>query len=53
MRVLVAALQQKGEHVSVIRALRTRPPMIADGVRRQARPVGRDLADLEDRLARE
>ena len=52
MRVLVAALQQKGKRVSVISTLQTQPPMIADELRRQADQFI-DLADLEDQLTRE
>jgi uncharacterized LabA/DUF88 family protein len=52
MRVLVAALQQKGKRVSVISTLQTQPPMIADELRRQADQFI-DLADLADQLARE
>lgn len=48
MRVLVAALQQKGKRVSVISTMQ----MIADELRRQADQFI-DLADLEDQLTRE
>jgi uncharacterized LabA/DUF88 family protein len=35
-RTLVEALQRRGVHVTVVSTMRTRPPMIADELRRQA-----------------
>jgi uncharacterized LabA/DUF88 family protein len=58
-RSLVEALQQKGRRVSVVSTLVTRPPMVADDLRRQAdqfidlselrAEVGRDPAEREQR----
>jgi len=58
-RSLVEALQQKGRRVSVVSTLVTRPPMVADDLRRQAdqfidlsdlrADVGRDPAEREQR----
>jgi uncharacterized LabA/DUF88 family protein len=58
-RSLVEALQQKGRRVSVVSTLVTRPPMVADELRRQAdqfidlselrAEVGRDPAEREMR----
>ena len=50
-RSLVAALQQKGERVSIISTLQTQPPMVANELRRQADQFV-DLADLEDQVGR-
>ena len=50
-RSLVAALQQKGERVSVVSTLQTQPPMVANELRRQADQFV-DLADLEDQVGR-
>src|SRR4051794_36423681 len=46
-RSLVSAVQQRGRRVSVISTLSTRPPMIADDLRRAADQFI-DLADLRD-----
>jgi uncharacterized LabA/DUF88 family protein len=58
-RSLVEAVQAKGRKVSVISTLSTRPPMVADDLRRQAdqfidildmRPeIGRDASDRDTR----
>ena len=58
-RSLVEALQQKGRRVSVVSTLVSRPPMVADELRRQAdqfidlselrAEVGRDPAEREQR----
>jgi uncharacterized LabA/DUF88 family protein len=40
-RSLVNALQERGKRVTVISSLITRPPMIADELRRQADPIHR------------
>jgi uncharacterized LabA/DUF88 family protein len=50
-RSLVAALQEKGKRVSVVSTLETKPPMVADELRRQADQFI-DLADLEDEVGR-
>ncbi|MFT3731856.1 MAG: NYN domain-containing protein [Hyphomicrobium sp.] len=51
LRYLVEALQQMGKRVSVISTLETKPPMVADELRRQADRFI-DLADLEKEIAR-
>jgi uncharacterized LabA/DUF88 family protein len=51
-RSLVAAVQAKGRRVSVISTLSTRPPMIADDLRRAADQFI-DLADLRDEVGRD
>ena len=51
-RALVEALQSKGKRVSVISTLQTRPPMVADELRRQADQFV-DLADLQDEIGRD
>ena len=48
---LVGSLQQMGKRVSVISTLETRPPMVADELRRQADQFV-DLADLENEISR-
>jgi uncharacterized LabA/DUF88 family protein len=51
-RSLVSAVQAKGRRVSVISTLATRPPMVADDLRRQTDQFI-DLADLRDEIGRE
>lgn len=51
-RSLVAAVQAKGRRVSVISTLTTRPPMIADDLRRQTDQFI-DLADLREEIGRD
>ncbi|MBC8035964.1 MAG: NYN domain-containing protein, partial [Rhizobiales bacterium] len=51
-RSLVAAVQAKGRRVTVISTLTTRPPMIADDLRRQTDQFI-DLADLRDEIGRD
>jgi uncharacterized LabA/DUF88 family protein len=51
-RSLLEALQRRGVRVSVISTITTRPPMIADELRRQA-DVFIDLAELRPRLGRD
>ena len=50
-RSLVAALQEKGEQVTVVSTVETEPPMIADALRRQADHFV-DLAKLNGCLGR-
>jgi uncharacterized LabA/DUF88 family protein len=50
-RYLVAAMQERGKRVSVISSLVTRPPMIADELRRQADQFV-EFADLQNSIAR-
>lgn len=60
-RSLVEAVQEKGRKVSVVSTLITRPPMVADDLRRQAdqfidlndlKPeIGRDMTEREGRRA--
>jgi uncharacterized LabA/DUF88 family protein len=60
-RFLVEAVQGRGRRVSVVSTLATRPPMVADDLRRQAdqfidimqlkSEIGRDPADRESRRA--
>jgi uncharacterized LabA/DUF88 family protein len=51
-RSLVAAVQAKGRRTSVISTLTTRPPMIADELRRQTDQFI-DLADLKEEIGRD
>src|SRR5205807_8652930 len=51
-RALVAGLQMRGRRVSVVSTLQSQPPMVADGLRRQADPFI-DLADLEKLVGRD
>jgi len=51
-RSLVEAVQRRGVHVTVISTTSSQPPMIADGLRRQA-DVFIDLVDLQSRIGRE
>ena len=51
-RCLVEALQEIGKRVSVVSTLDTKPPMVADELRRQADQFI-DLTHLEDLIARE
>ncbi len=50
-RSLVEALQHKAKRVSVVSTLATRPPMVADELRRQADQFI-DLADLQAEIGR-
>ena len=50
-RSLVEAVQAKGKRVSVVSTLATRPPMVADDLRRQADQFI-DLADLQSEFGR-
>src|SRR6202453_3981089 len=51
-RSLVEAVQRRGVHVTVVSTLSSRPPMIADELRRQA-DVFTDLIELRPLIARE
>jgi uncharacterized LabA/DUF88 family protein len=51
-RSLVSAVQAKGRRVSVVSTLTTRPPMVADDLRRQGDQFI-DLADLRDEIGRD
>jgi uncharacterized LabA/DUF88 family protein len=51
-RPLVGALQRRGVRVTVISTISSRPPMLADELRRQA-DVFTDLAELRSRLGRD
>jgi uncharacterized LabA/DUF88 family protein len=51
-RSLVAAVQAKGRRVTVVSTLTTRPPMIADDLRRQTDQFI-DLADLREEIGRD
>jgi uncharacterized LabA/DUF88 family protein len=51
-RSLIQAVQAKGKRTSVISTLTTRPPMVADELRRQTDQFI-DLADLRDEIGRE
>ena len=50
-RSLVEAVQQKGKRVSVVSTLNTRPPMVADDLRRQADQFI-DLSNLREEIGR-
>jgi uncharacterized LabA/DUF88 family protein len=50
-RSLVEAVQAKGRRVSVVSTLATRPPMVADDLRRQADQFI-DLTDMRDDIGR-
>ena len=51
-RSLIAAAQAKGRRTSVVSTLTTRPPMIADELRRQTDQFI-DLADLKEEIGRD
>jgi uncharacterized LabA/DUF88 family protein len=51
-RSLVEAVQRRGVRVTVVSTISSRPPMIADELRRQA-DVFTDLVDLQSRLVRD
>jgi uncharacterized LabA/DUF88 family protein len=51
-RSLVAAVQAKGRRVSVVSTLVTRPPMVADELRRQADQFI-ELSDLREEIGRD
>ncbi|WP_119274309.1 LabA-like NYN domain-containing protein [Taklimakanibacter deserti] len=51
-RSLIQAVQAKGKRTSVVSTLTTRPPMVADELRRQTDQFI-DLADLRDEIGRE
>jgi uncharacterized LabA/DUF88 family protein len=51
-RSLVEAMQRRGVRVTVISTISTRPPMIADELRRQA-DVFTDLVELQSTLGRD
>ena len=51
-RPLVACAQRHGKRVTVVSTMATKPPMVADELRRQADQFV-DLADLEDEIGRE
>ena len=51
-RSLVEALQRRGVRVSVVSTIATRPPMIADELRRQT-DVFIDLAELKPKIGRD
>ena len=51
-RSLISAVQAKGRRTSVVSTLTTRPPMVADELRRQADQFI-DLADLREEIGRE
>ena len=51
-RSLVAAMQRRGVHVTVVSTIATQPPMIADDLRRQA-DVFIDLSDLQPKIGRD
>jgi uncharacterized LabA/DUF88 family protein len=51
-RSLVAAVQAKARRVSVVSTLTTRPPMVADDLRRQADQFI-DLVELRDEIGRD
>ena len=51
-RPLVKAIQRRGVHVTVVSTMSTRPPMIADELRRQA-DVFTDLAELKSKIGRD
>jgi uncharacterized LabA/DUF88 family protein len=51
-RALVGAMQMRGRRVSVVSTLQTKPPMVADALRRQADQFI-DLADLESQICRD
>ncbi len=51
-RALAAALQAQGKRVTVVSTLQSKPPMVADELRRQADQFI-DIGDLEDAICRE
>src|SRR5215813_10171878 len=51
-RSLVAAVQRRGVRVTVVSTIATQPPMISDGLRRQA-DVFIDLRELQPKISRD
>jgi uncharacterized LabA/DUF88 family protein len=51
-RSLVAAMQRRGVRVTVVSTIATHPPMVADGLRRQA-DVFIDLKELQPKIGRD
>ena len=51
-RPLVEAIQRRGVHVTVVSTMSTRPPMVADELRRQA-DVFTDLVELKSKIGRD
>ena len=51
-RSLIEALQGRGVHVTVVSTIESRPPMVADELRRQA-DVFIDLMELRSKISRE
>src|SRR6202161_3154479 len=51
-RSLVEAVQRRGVRVTVVSTISTQPPMVADGLRRQA-DVFTDLMELQPKLGRD
>ena len=52
LRPLIEAVQRRGVRVTVVSTLVSKPPMIADGLRRQA-DVFIDLAELQTKIGRD
>jgi uncharacterized LabA/DUF88 family protein len=52
LRPLIEAVQRRGVRVTVVSTLMSKPPMIADGLRRQA-DVFIDLAELQTKIGRD
>ena len=51
-RPLVEAVQRRGVHVTVVSTISSKPPMIADELRRQA-DVFTDLVELQPKIGRD
>ena len=51
-RSLVEAIQRRGVRVTVVSTMSSRPPMVADELRRQA-DVFTDLMDLKSKIGRD
>jgi uncharacterized LabA/DUF88 family protein len=49
---LVAAVQRRGVHVTVVSTITSQPPMIADELRRQA-DIFTDIVELRSRIGRD
>ena len=52
-RSLVEAVQRRSFRVTVVSTISIQPPMVADGLRRQAADVFTDLVELKSKIGRD